>query len=168
MRARQFVATCVRVAGIVLGVFTIRSALPYFGAWWDRGAIVATDVLGLTALAMSAGAAVAMVLAPDLVARTISAGDVGDEPVSWSAVELQSALFAVLGVWLVAAAVTDGTYYAALVLLIENEASRVPYARVTHETVAGIVSCVVQLMLGMLLLVRSDLVIRLVRRLRSL
>lgn len=124
---------------------------------------------------MTVAAAICLMLFPDRVSRTLLSGletPAGVTSTAWTADELLSVLLAATGVFFTVLGVIDLVYWAAYLADWKAEVARYGASsftvRLHGEQIGGILSSVVELVLGIVLVVRTAPLVRLIHWLRSL
>ncbi len=167
MTAHRFISILVRVAGLVMFVAVLRQQVPYLAQFTQNAILRPEDVLALTTSVVLIMAAVVMALLPGLVAGKLLGGG-GHQPMAtaWSASELQTALITAIGLWMLIDGAVNASYWIAYWAIFKTEVERtrldIPHSA---ETVAGAVSTIAQLVLGLAILINATGIAHRLRRL---
>ncbi len=158
MTAHQFISILVRLAGLAMLCSVVRTQLPYLvQVFSGRVNIAPEDILALTISTVITTGALIMSLLPELVAGKLLTGS-RREPMtnSWSACELQTTLVSGIALWMLFDGTVNASYWISYIAFYNSQLTQTTISyTLSPDVVGGIVSTIVQLVLGFFLLINA-------------
>lgn len=170
MTATQLFSVIVRIAGIVILLWGLRSHVPYLAGLLGPSPIALWDVLSLTVIVMSVVAGIIMVAAPGAVARRFLPFP-GESKLSasLSAEDLQLVLISTLGLWTLVQGLLDGAYMMVVWSMYQGAIRSAGSTwLMAPEQMGTLASAIGEIVFGLAMLFRARSLTALVTRLRTI
>jgi hypothetical protein len=171
MDYRSITAMALRLSGVLILVNTVPSVPSFVYGFVsdDRASTGSAALLSMVSVAIPLIIALALIYFPSRVSKSLQGVEPSAEQRE-STARIGEIAFISLGIYLVASALFDSAYYVVKIWLLHRDAAehdfqeRVPLA---YDTIAGLVSCGLQVVIGLVLMFSARGLYGLIRRLRD-